>query len=227
MLDVPDVPLDAALHLPEGLGLAAEARYLAVAGDPGADIVADHIFVDEFGVFLGMLEHVGPRAHDAHVAEQHVDELRQLVDIGLAHDVAPLGLAGVVFGGLQGVGLVVDLHTAEFDAGELLAVEPVALLTEEHRPGHREFGDYCHNDQDGNEKGAEEEQREHNVECPLDHSVLYPAERLLVEAQAGHAAHHVEVHLARNIVAHIGHAVEPHHMVLAVADYRKNHFLLP
>ena len=47
-----------------------------------------------------------------------------------------------------------------------------------------------------------------------------------MEAQAGHAAHHVEVHLARDVVANIGHTVEAHHMVLAVADYRKYHILL-
>jgi len=111
----------------------------------------------------------------AHVAEQHVDELRQLVDIGLAHDVAPLGLAGVVLCGLQGVGLVVDLHAAELDAGELLAVEAVALLAEEYRSGHREFGDDGDHYQYGDEQGAEEEQREHYVECALDHTVLYPA----------------------------------------------------
>ena len=47
MLDVPDIPLDAALHLLEGLGLAAEASDLAIAGDAGTHVVADHIFVDE------------------------------------------------------------------------------------------------------------------------------------------------------------------------------------
>ena len=91
VFDVPDVALDAALHLVEGLGLAAEAGDLAPAGDAGLDIVADHVLVDELGVFLGVLEHVGARADDAHVAEQHVDELRELVEAGVAHDLAPAG----------------------------------------------------------------------------------------------------------------------------------------
>ena len=91
MLDVPDVAADAALHLVEGLGLAAVAGHLAPAGDAGLDIVADHVLVDELGVFLGVLEHVGARADDAHVAEQHVDELRELVEAGVAHDLAPAG----------------------------------------------------------------------------------------------------------------------------------------
>lgn len=55
MLNVPDVPLDPALHLPEGLGLAAEASDLTIAGDAGANVVADHIFVDELRVLLGVL----------------------------------------------------------------------------------------------------------------------------------------------------------------------------
>ena len=91
MLDVPDVALDAALHLVEGLGLAAVAGHLAPAGDAGLDVVADHVLVDELGVFLGVLEHVGARADDAHVAEQHVDELRELVEAGVAHDLSPAG----------------------------------------------------------------------------------------------------------------------------------------
>ena len=66
MLDVPDIAADAALHLVEGLGLASVAGDLAPAGDAWLDVVADHVFVDQVGVFLGVLEHVGAGAHDAH-----------------------------------------------------------------------------------------------------------------------------------------------------------------
>ena len=84
MLDVPDVAADAALHLVEGLSLASVSGDLAPAGDAWLDIVADHVLVDQVGVFLGVLEHVGAGAHDAHLPQQHVDELRELVDAGLA-----------------------------------------------------------------------------------------------------------------------------------------------
>ena len=223
MLDVPDVAADAALHLVEGLGLAAVAGDLAPAGDAGLDVVADHVFVDQVGVFLGVLEHVGAGAHDAHLPEQHVDELRELVDAGLAQYLAPLGHAGVVPRGLQAVGLGVDPHAAELQAGELPAVDAGALLAEKDGPGHGEFGDYRHHDEHGNKQCAEEEQRERYVERPLDGAVARPAERLLVEAQAGHAAHHREVHLVADVVAHVGHAVEPHQMVLAVFNYGQDH----
>ena len=218
MLDVPDVALDAALHLVEGLGLAAEAGDLAPAGDAGLDVVADHVLVDELGVFLGVLEHVGARADDAHVAEQHVDELRELVEAGVAHDLAPAGDAGVALRGLQAVGLGVDLHAAELKAGELLAVESGALLAEEHGAGHRKFGHDGHNQQYGNEKSAEEKQREHYVEHALHDAVLDSAERLVAQTQAGHAAHHYEVHLPVDVVAYVRHAVEAHDVVLAVSD---------
>ena len=223
MLDVPDVAADAALHLVEGLGLAAVAGDLAPAGDAWLDIVADHVLVDQVGIFLRVLEHVGSGAHDAHLAEQHVDELRKLVDAGLAQYLAPLGHAGVVPRGLQAVGLGVDLHAAELQAGELPAVDAGALLAEKDGPGHGEFGDYRHHDEHGDKQCAEEEQRERYVERPLDGAVARPAERLLVEAEAGHAAHHREVHLVADVVAHVRNAVESHQMVLAVFDYGQDH----
>ena len=222
MLDVPDVAADAALHLVEGLGLAAVAGDLAPAGDAWLDVVADHVFVDQVGVFLRVLEHVGAGSHDAHLPEQHVDELRELVDAGLAQYLAPLGHAGVVPRGLQAVGLGVDLHAAELQAGELPAVDAGALLAEKDGPGHGEFGDYRHHDEHGDKQCAEEEQRERYVERPLDGAVARPAERLLVEAQAGHAAHHAEVHSMIEVVAHIRHAVKPYQMIFAVMDDGQN-----
>ena len=105
-----------------------------------------------------MLQHVRARAHYAHVAQQYVDELGQLVYVGLAHDVSPAGLAGVVLGGLQGVGLGVHLHGAELDAVEFLVVQSVPFLAEEHRSRHGDLSHDGYDDQDGDEQGAQEEQ---------------------------------------------------------------------
>ena len=218
VLDVPDVALDAAFHLVEGLGLAAVAGDLAPAGDAGLYIMADHVFVDKLGVLLGVLEHVGAGADDAHLAEKHVDELRKLVEAGVAHDLAPAGDARIALRGLEAVGLGVDLHAAELEAGELLAIESGALLAEEHGAGHRELRHDGHDQQYGDEESAEEKQREHYVEHALDDAVLDPAERLVAKAQAGHAAHHYEMHLPVDVVAHVRHAVEAHYVVLAVSD---------
>ena len=144
MLDVPDVAADAAFHLLDCAGLAAVAGDLAPAGDAGLDVVADHVLVYEVGVFFGVPYHVGTGSYDAHLPEQHVDELRELVYAGVAQYLAPPGDAGVAARGLQGVGLGVDLHAAELDAGELLAVEAGALLQEEHGPGHGQLRHYRH-----------------------------------------------------------------------------------
>ena len=219
VLDVPDVAADAAFHLLDCAGLAAVAGDLAPAGDAGLDVVADHVLVYEVGVFFGVPYHVGTGTYDAHLPEQHVDELRELVYAGVAQYLAPPGDTGVAPSGLQGVGLGVDLHAAELDAGELLAVEAGALLQEEHGPGHGQLRHYRHHYEYRNEQGAEEEQREHYVERPLDGAVALPAQGFLVQAQAGNAAHHGEVHLVVDVVAHVGHAVEAHQMVLAVLDY--------
>lgn len=139
MLDVPDVALNAALHLPEFFGLAAVAGDLRPTGDAGFGKMAHHVFVDEAGVFLGVLEHVGTGADHAHFAAEDVDELGQLVDVRAAHDFAYAGLAGVVFGGLQAVALGVDAHGAEFVAPELAAVAAAAFLLEEDGAGRTEF----------------------------------------------------------------------------------------
>ena len=189
--------------------------------------MAHHILVYQLRVLLRVLQHVRTRAHDAHVAQQHVDELRQLVDVRLAHDVAPLRLPRVVLRCLQRVRLRVHLHAAELQAVELLSVQAVALLTEEDRTRHSDFRDDAHDDQDWDEQRAEEAQREDDVESALQHPVLYPAQRLLVQGQAGHAAHHAEVHLVVEVVVHVRHAVEPDDVVLAVFDDRKDLVLHP
>ena len=88
---------------------------------------------------------LGPRSDQAHVAEQDVEELRQLVDGVAAQPLARLGDPRVVLhleqqGALAELalqlgdqGLGVDDHGAELEAAELLAVAPDPGLAEEDR----------------------------------------------------------------------------------------------
>ncbi len=98
------------------------------------------------GQILILLARAGPRAHDGHVAEQHVDELRQLVEIIFPQHLADRREARVLLHvKLRAVCLVLRLklrlellgilaHRTELDAREFPAAHRLALVGEEHRP---------------------------------------------------------------------------------------------
>ncbi len=88
--DVVVVPLDA---LGER-GLAAQAVHLRPARDAGLDAVAVAVADDVLAEQLDELGALGARADEAHVAAQHVEQLRQLVERGAAQE-APDGGAPV------------------------------------------------------------------------------------------------------------------------------------
>ena len=72
-----------------------------------------------------MVEHVRTRAYDAHVALKDIEELRQLVNIGLPHEVAERKLPRVVLRRLFHVRVLVHVHGPEF-----IAVESPAEVTD-------------------------------------------------------------------------------------------------
>lgn len=218
MLDVPDVAPDTAFHVLQLLGLAAVAGNLAPAGDAGFHEVTDHVFVDQFGVFFRMLQHVRTGTDDAHVAQQYVDELRHFVQVCLAHDVAPFGLARVVLGGLQGIRFGIHLHAAELDDVEFLVVQSVTLLPEEEGAGHGQLGQDGDHQQDEGKEGAEEEKGEYDVEGTFHHLVGRFAQRVTAQTEVGDIAQHVQVHPVLQVVMQVGHTVEVYQVVLAVVD---------
>lgn len=87
-----------------------------------------------------------------------IDKLRQFVDACFSHDVSPACLARVILGSLQRVGLCVHPHAPELIAVELLVVQPVSFLLEEHRSRHGQFGDNGHNEQDNREERTQKQQ---------------------------------------------------------------------
>ena len=115
--------------------------HLRPAGKAGADIVAVMLLLAVKGQILHQQR---SRTYDAHLSEQHVDELWQLVDVRLAHYVTPLRLSRVVLRSLQRVGVLVHLHAAELQTVELVAVESGALLSEEDRTRHGYLRDCRH-----------------------------------------------------------------------------------
>jgi hypothetical protein len=116
-----------------------------------------------------LLRDQGPRADEAHLAAQDVDQLRQLVDRGpaqkaadardprvladLEHD-AVVGL--VELGELGLARLRVGEHRTELEDRELVAVAAHASLTEEHRAARVELD----RDRDGDQQRRQAQQPE-------------------------------------------------------------------
>src|SRR5256885_8070771 len=134
VVDVVEVVLDARAHLVVGVGLAAEAVHLRPAGDAGQHVVAARIARDLLLVFSIVRKRVRARANQRHVALEHVDELRQLVDVPSSQEAAKAGDARVVATSLaHHVAVFERGHGAELDDAEFLLVEAIAPLHEEQR----------------------------------------------------------------------------------------------
>ena len=216
VLDVPDVALDAALHLPELLRLATVAGDLRPAGDAGTHEMAHHVLVDETGVLLGMGEHVGTRSDDGHVTAQDVPELGQLVDVHAAHEVAEGELAGVVLRGLQAVGIDVDMHGAELQAEEAPAAKACALLTEEDGAGTLELDDQGDEGREGQQQEQHEE-GEKDVEETLDETVGGQLQRVDVVGVADGLADLLDLQAVAEGLGTHGDEVEVDDMAVAEA----------
>ena len=214
VLDIPDVALHAPFHLPQLTRLAPESRHLGPPGDARLHKVAHHVLVDERAVYLGMVEHVRARAHNAHVAAQHVEELRQLVDVGLAHEVAKGKLARVVLGALNAVGVFVDVHRAELVAIELLAVHARAGLPEEHRAGTLQL--YAQGYERHERSQAQQHGQRHcNVERTLYEPVGWHHERVVAVGEHRHPAHVLGLEHVAEVARDGWYVVEMHHVVVA------------
>ena len=86
--DVLEITSDHAIEV----GVVA-IRHLPPAGDAGLDGQALQVVL---GVLRDLIRQRRPRADDGHLAQEHVRELRELVDGVLADEPADLGDAGVV-----------------------------------------------------------------------------------------------------------------------------------
>ncbi|MNN76345.1 hypothetical protein D3C81_1927200 [compost metagenome] len=73
------------------------------------------------------------RAHHGHLAAQHVQELRQLVQAGAAQEGAHARHAGVAGRGLGHAGVRVRHHRPELEDVERLAVHAEPSLPEQNR----------------------------------------------------------------------------------------------
>ena len=216
VLHIPDVSLNALLHLPELFCLTTASGDLRPSRDAGLAEVTHHVFVNQLAIHLGMGEHVRTRSHEAHVANEHIEELRQLVDVVFPNEVAEGELARVVLGGLLAVCILVDVHRAELIAPERFAVEPRALLLEED--GSRAlYLDDCADDegQRCNEHACDE--AHDKVECALDDAVMWLHECTAVVGEEDVLTHADRAESYFGIDECTRHVVEISHILVAGA----------
>jgi hypothetical protein len=83
--------------------------------------------------------HVRARPDNAHIARQHIEKLRQLIDIRSAQKISDAGNACVVFSGLPAVGFGVYDHGPEFYARKTFAETAHPSLPEKYRSAGRQF----------------------------------------------------------------------------------------
>ena len=179
--------------------------------------MAHHVLVDDFTIDLRVVQHVRTWTDDAHVTSEHIEELRELVDVGLAHEVAEGELPWVVLGGLRRVGILVDVHGAELIAIERLAVQTRASLLEEQRSWALQLDDEC---DDGEERQhAQADHAAHgNVEGTFHDAVADVGERFCMIGidRLPHERARVEVQLVFTKLA--WQVVEVYHVLVAVLD---------
>src|SRR5947208_300322 len=160
MLDVPDIELDPLLP-----GKARAAVDLGPAGDARLDVEPAALAVV---VALDLVGERRPRADHAHLAPQHVPELRELVERQAAQDAPHARDARIplVDGQPGSLALGADDHGAQLDELELLSASPHAPLAVERRASILELDRCCR----GGEEGArrrEESRSEQDVEGAL------------------------------------------------------------
>src|SRR3954466_12780209 len=124
--------VDAFLHALQCRRLAAITINLRPAGNARLHVMAEGIAADQLGEMIVVSRCMRARSDNRHLAFQHIEELRQLVDARLAQPRANGRDALVAAYGLLDVCTIIENgHGAELEDLEFLAVEPAPRLHEE------------------------------------------------------------------------------------------------
>src|SRR5829696_1217251 len=138
-IDILLVELDAALCSFDGTDFPAEALHLREARDARPNAMTTCIAAHRILVVMVAdphLERVGPRTDQRHVAPDHVQKLRKLIDAELAEDATDRGHARIILGRRRTSADVrlVSEHRPELEDVDHLIVEADAGLHEQDRP---------------------------------------------------------------------------------------------
>src|SRR6266536_784323 len=129
MVDVIEIVLDALAHPLIGIGLPAIAVNLRPAGNPRLHVVPACVQGDPVLVLTVVGHGVGPGADERHIALEHVEKLRDLVDVPAPKPAADPGHAGIVPGRLPYHDSIIErVHNTELDDPKPALVEAVSTL---------------------------------------------------------------------------------------------------
>ena len=110
--------------------IASPPVNLCPSGNPAFNVVARHVLgylapeaLEKDGAF-------GPRANDAHITFQHVQKLRNFIQVAAPQESANRGDVGIVRNGPVSVGIQISTHRAKFQHVELFPVQSYSLLHE-------------------------------------------------------------------------------------------------
>lgn len=208
--------IEAQLVVGAGVVLAVDLR---VAGQAALHTQPVGKFRDLLRVGLHVLDALGPRADERHIALEDVEDLRQLVDAQLADDPPDARDARVARAARDhaAVSLGVDDHAAELDDLKHAPVFRAALLLEEHGAAVLEL-DRRRNGEKNRRGDDQREQRHHNVRNALEEVVpealavvLVLHQRRVDQVARAEALHRDLVELRRDIQAFAAlHAVPEH-----------------
>jgi hypothetical protein len=183
--------------------------------------VPQHVSLDQLAVHLVVRHCVRPGADDAHPALQHVDELRQLVERGPAHESAQRRDARVTLGALRDLGAVFrDLHGAELVDHDFVAIEAVAALLEDRRAGRAQLDEEREREEQRRDQRQDRE-RQDDVARALDQPV-HPGEGRIAHADDRHAPHRVDAPLDQVRDEHVRNEIDRGRGVAQRVEHAEN-----
>ena len=144
---------------------------------------AEHALARRGRIVLDVARHLGPRPDQAHAAAQHVDQLRQFVELGAAQQRAHAGDARIAGHGELRAGRSRQsrhsgrvVHRAELEDAKRLPITAYTHLTEKHRPLRIEPDQQRHHQQQ-RRKQQQAECGGGDVERSLQHAMNVSAAR--------------------------------------------------
>lgn len=177
--------------------------------------MADHVFVNYLRIHLRVVGHMWTWSHNAHIAPENVEELGEFVNVGLPHEVAEREFSRVVDRCLLHVGCLVDVHGAEFIAGERLSVESSPFLFEKDGTGTLSLDDEGNNGDERNQDDAHHE-ADDDIEGPFDEFVGVLRQRLVAVGEDDLVTKSFGLQIQAEITKHAWDVVEVHHVSVTI-----------
>src|SRR5690606_30025489 len=123
VFEIHHIVLHTLLHQTGFSDFASITIDLDVTCDPGRNKMSDLIPFDFLGVLFQLADHVGSGTNDGHIAQEHVYELRQFVQVGLSQKPSNADNAWIILGDLM-LRIIIDRH-----GPELITFEKLVLLS--------------------------------------------------------------------------------------------------